>query len=335
MRILTYCAVPFAFTHGGHQIQVLQTLAALAATGTQVEPLRWWDTSQTGDLIHSFGRLPADVLEPALNAGVKIVVSELLTASGSRSPGRLRLQSLAMGAVRNFAPAKVHTALNWRSYQIADAIIALTPWEAHLVSYLFGTPAEKVHVIPNGVEKPFLQAPPAPRGQWLVCTATITERKRVLELAQAAVAAQTPVWIIGKSYNPDDPYAKQFFALAREHPKLIRYEGAIDDRAKLAAAYREARGFVLLSSMESLSLSALEAAACECPLLLSDLPWATGTFKQDATYCPVGPVSQTAPVLRKFYDNAPNLPKSPKPMTWDDVARQIIGVYERVLSTSR
>src|SRR6185503_2412225 len=107
----------------------------------------------------------------------------------------------------------------------------------------------------------------AERGRWLVCTAIITERKRVLELAQAALHAQTPIWIIGKPYSETDPYFQEFLALAKTHPEVIRYEGAISDRQRLAQIYREARGFVLLSKWESLSLSALEAAACGCPVL--------------------------------------------------------------------
>ena len=38
--------------------------------------------------------------------------------------------------------------------------------------------------------------------------------------------------------------------------------------------------------MESLSLSALEAAACGCPVLLSDLPWARTVFGQSALVLP-------------------------------------------------
>src|SRR5208283_223757 len=134
-----------------------------------------------------------------------------------------------------------------------------------------------------------------------VCTATLTERKRVLELAEAAVRAQTPVWIIGKAYAESDSYAQRFFALARQQPGIIHYEGAISDRARLAQIYRAARGFVLLSAMETRSLSAEEAAACECPLLLSDLPWARSTFGGHASYCPVVAPERTARFLRKFY----------------------------------
>jgi glycosyltransferase involved in cell wall biosynthesis len=201
------------------------------------------------------------------------------------------------------------------------------------MSYMFGAPKEKVHVVANGVEEVFLHSQPASRGQWLISTATITERKRVLELAEAAVAAKTPLWIIGKPYVDSDPYAQRFLAVARQNPQIIRYEGAISDRAQLARIYREARGFVLLSTMESLSLSALEAAACECPLLLSDLPWARTTFKEDASYCAITSIPQTAACLRNFYDSAPRQKLPPKPPTWIEIAAQLKVVYERVLSS--
>jgi glycosyltransferase involved in cell wall biosynthesis len=221
----------------------------------------------------------------------------------------------------------------WDSYRVADACVALTPLEANLMKELFGAAADHLHVVPNGVEEVFLESRPVPRGQWLVCTATITPRKRVLELAQAAVKAKTPLWIIGKPYSETESYAKKFLALVKQHSQLVRFEGPINDRTILARIYREARGFVLLSDMESLSLSALEAAACECPLLLSELPWARTYFKEDAVYCPIGSSSATAQHLRRFYDAAPRLKSPPKPPTWLDVARQLKAIYESLLNS--
>jgi glycosyltransferase involved in cell wall biosynthesis len=191
-------------------------------------------------------------------------------------------------------------------------------------------------VVPNGVEPEFFAAPRVERGKWLVCSATITPRKRVLELAEAAVEARTPIWIVGRPYAETDAYANRFLELARAASDILRYEGAIQDRAKMAAIYREARGFVLLSTMETLSLSSLEAAACECPLLLSDLHWARTTFAEKATYCPFpAATANIARSLRTFYDSAPNLPVPEKPATWRQVAEQFRRIYERVLSTSR
>ena len=205
-----------------------------------------------------------------------------------------------------------------------------------MLNYLFEAPREKIHIIPNGVENTFLESRPATRGHWLVCTATITERKRVSELAEAAVRARTPLWIIGKSYSDSDAYAQEFFRLVKAHPQTLRFEGPIADRIKLAEVYREARGFVLLSASESLSLSALEAAACECPLLLADLPWARTVFREHAAYCPITHSTQVmARVLRQFYDAAPRLPTPPKPLSWMEVAKQVRAVYETLLTPPR
>ena len=332
MKILFNCQMPFSLAHGGAQIQIEQTQAALIALGIQAEPLRWWDAGQRGDVIHFFGRPSALQIQLAHQKGIKVVIAELLTAQGSRTTGQLRLQKLISRTVERLAPRSFTAAFNWDSYRLADACIALTPWEKHLMEYLFEAVPARTHVVPNGVESVFFQTRSVPRNEWLVCTATLTERKRVLELAEAAVVAQTPVWIIGKAYADADAYAQKFFKLAKEYPAYVRYEGAIGDRTRLAEIYGAARGFVLLSTMESLSLSALEAAACDCPLLLSDLPWARSTFGASATYCPVAPVASTASVLRKFYDEAPGLPRPPKPATWREVAEQLKLVFEKVLS---
>jgi glycosyltransferase involved in cell wall biosynthesis len=229
-------------------------------------------------------------------------------------------------------PHSFTAAFAWDTYRLADACLALTPLEAELMKELFGAPAERVHVVPNGVEDVFLESKPAQRGKWLICTATITERKRVVELAEGAVRAQTPLWVIGKPYSANDPYAKRIDELVQRHSSILRYEGPVSDRMKLAQIYREARGFVLLSVMESLSLSALEAAACECPLLLSDLPWARASFGEHACYCPIGSTGATAEVLRKFYDAAPGLKPPPRPMGWLDVAQQLKNIYSSLLA---
>jgi glycosyltransferase involved in cell wall biosynthesis len=332
MKILLSCSLPFSLAHGGQAIQIQQTMAALQDIGVTVEPLRWWDENQKGDLIHYFGRMPADQIRFAHQKGLKVIIAELLTGAGSHTNTQRLVRRIFRWGAENLAPRGFAAAFQWESYQLADGFTALTSWEKHLMEYKFDAAPERVFVIPNGVEGVFFDSPKTPRGEWLVCTATITERKRVLELAQAAIAAQTPVWIIGKAYADVDAYAQDFFKLARENPKFIRYEGAISDRTELAKIYRAARGFVLLSAMESLSLSALEAAACECPLLLSDLPWAHSSFVGAAQFCPVTQsTSATAAALKKFYAAAPRLPCPPRPATWREVAGQFKSVYETVL----
>ena len=334
MKILLQQGTPFFLAHGGLQTQIEQTKAGLEAVGVEVEYLRWWDDQQTGDIILVFGRPSAWLIEMAHQKKIRVILSDLLTGQGSRPAWKHWLHRWALQGVDALCPSMFSTKLSSRIYREIDACFALTPWEAQIMTRVYGADFHKVHVIPNGVEEVFLNEPPRPRGKWLICTATIADRKRVLELSQAALIAKTPVWIIGKPYSEADPYFVSFQKLAQAHPEFIRYEGPVSDRAQMAQIYREARGFVLLSTKESLSISALEAAACECPLLLSDLPWARVTFKESAQYCPIASPEVTARYLQAFYELAPTLPLPPKPLTWRQVGEQMKGIYEEVLSTS-
>ena len=336
MKALIQQFTPFALAHGGQQVQIEQTCRGLREAGVEVEFLRWWDGTQAGDILHFFERAPLDTIEGAHRKGMKVVMTELLTEQGSRSRLRLKSQQWVSRLLKKTLPVQLTGTFDWDAYRLADACIANTAWEAELMMELFNASAEKVHVLPNGVEEEFLQSQPVKRGQWLICVGTLTARKRMVELAEAAIAAQTPVWVVGKAYSENDPHAARFIELAKQHPQVIRFEGPIAERSRLAAAYREARGFVLLSAMETRSLSAEEAAACECPLLLSDLPWAKSVFGDRVSYCPVTrSTGETAAALRRFYDAAPDLKPPGKPVTWVEVGRQLKGIYEAVLKTSR
>jgi glycosyltransferase involved in cell wall biosynthesis len=335
VKVLFYHLMPFALAHGGQQIQICQTRDALAQLGVEVDFLQWSELERKGDILHFFGRVPTYLLLQAQQKGMKVVVADLLAAQGARPVWRLKLQALSTRIMERTLPAAAVATWGWESYRLADACVALTSWEAHLMHRLFGAPTAKTHVIPNGVEEVFLQSRPGTRGSWLLCVATITQVKRLIELAQAAVCAGVPVRFIGKPYFESDPYARTFSDLVRAHPKILQHEGPIEDRALLANAYREARGFVLLSAHESMSLSALEAAACGCPLLLSQLPWATTVFGENACYCPITSSTQrTAVYLRQFYDAAPNMKAPPQPLPWHAVARKLKGLYESLLKAS-
>ena len=311
------------------------TKAALEANGVEVEWLRWWDDAQVGDIIHYFGRPGSLYIQQAHEKRRKVVLTDLLGMLGVRSGFARAAQRGLMTLVRASLPAEFYSRMGWDSYRQADACIALTPWERCLIKAMFGAPDDRIRVVPNGVEEVFFAAPAVTRGPWLVCTATITEVKRVVELAQAAVAAHTPLWVIGRAFDDHLDYPQEFFQFARENPEIIRYQGPVEDRAALARIYYEARGFVLLSRWETLSLSALEAAACGCPLLLGDLPWAHSVFREGASFCSVkGSTDQTAKALRRFYAAAPGLPAPSRPVRWSEVAGALCRIYEQVLTNS-
>lgn len=332
MKILFNHQLPFALAHGGLQTQIERTKSALESFGIEVEYLRWWDAEQKGDIIHFFGRASPSHIDFAHGKGIKYVMLELLTGQGSRSKFRLKLQGIVERTLRKTVPSMLLANFCWDAYQKADACLVNTEWEAEIVRMLFAPPEDRLHVIPNGVEDVFFTSSRdlAKRGDELVCTATITERKRVLETAEAAVLARTPIRILGKPYSHDDPYSLKFMKFAANHADIIHYGGAISERAEIARIYKSSRGFVLLSTKETLSLSAGEASAAGCPLLLSDLPWAHSAFGNHATYCPISTRESTAVALRHFYDNAPKLPCPLRPPTWKDIGQSLLNIYTSI-----
>lgn len=336
MKVLFDHPNAFLLAHGGLQTQIEQTKQALESVGVEVEWLRWWDDKQKGDLIHYFGRAHPDYIRQAQGKGIKVVMSELLTGLGSRKAGVRKVQKMIMNLARGFFPKEFTARLCWDSYQLVDASIALTSWEKKLMIDMFSARLDRVHVVPNGVEDVFFRDSKSKiqnqKSKYLVCTATITERKRVVELAEAAILAQVHAWVIGEPYSKGDPYYKKFVSVVESSKGLVKYEGGISDRAKMATIYKSASGFVLFSSMESLSLSALEAAAGNCPLLLADLPWARSTFGDGATYCRLGSGEQESKVLKDFYKSIDKAPRAPLPCRWSEVGAQLKQIYESLLA---
>ena len=332
MKVLLDCHVAFQLAHGGQQIQIEQTKRALEAIGVEVEYLRWWDDTQRGDVLHHFGRLSETLIRLAQQKGMKVVLTELLGGMGARSPLALHAQWFVMRAMEICLPEMFTARMGWNSFRLADACIALTGWEAHLMRRMFRAPGERVQVLPNGVEEVFLAPGERRCGEWLVTTASILPVKRIVETARAAVVAETPYWVIGKPFAEDDAYYHEFLEIQRAQPQLVRYEGAVSDRAALARIYREARGFVMLSRWETLSISALEAAACGCPLLLSELPWAHTVFGDTVSYCPrTAGDAGIAAALRRFYDAAPQIPAPPRPLSWEEVGRKLRAIYNSLV----
>ena len=136
MKALLNCHVPFTLAHGGAQIQIEQTWAALEKAGVEVEPLRWWDDKQAGNILHHFGRLATPTMQLAQKKGMKVILFDLLTEHGSRSRARHLFHKTMIRVMSRVLPQSFTLSFNWDSYRVADACLALTPIEAELMKEL-------------------------------------------------------------------------------------------------------------------------------------------------------------------------------------------------------
>lgn len=331
MKVLFDHHFPFLLAHGGIQVQIEQTRAALARIGVQAEPVRWWDESQRGDVIHFFGAAPTSYQKLAAQKNIPVAQTLYFSDTANRPAARLRWQALATRCLMALPVGQsVISQLNWASFRGGQLSIVGLEAEARLLTQIYSVPPERIRRVPLGCDDAFLNVPPSPRtGNHLVCLGTITPQKRNVELAEMAVAAKTPVLFIGRPYSTTTGYWARFQSLV--DGKLVRHEPHSDDRAKLAELIRGARGFVHFSTYENWSLAADEAAACGLPLLLPDLPWSRERFGTCARFLETHPGAENIRRLRAFFDDCPALPVPPRPHSWNDVAAKLKAIYAELI----
>jgi glycosyltransferase involved in cell wall biosynthesis len=328
MKVLFSCPVPFFLAHGGSQTLIESVMRELAGLGIDVEPARWWDENQTGDILHYIGRPATLNVRLAHKKGFKVVMTDLLDQTASRTAPRLFLQRSFIRLLRDTV-GKFTGQFSWEVFRELDAIVYAVAHEWGVAKYLFDARPERGHVIPHGLEAEALRklAEPQAEGDYLVSVATIHPRKNNLMLAEAALLAKIPIVFLGRAYSEGDPYFLRFQEMIDN--QYVRYAGFVNDDEKYRYL-RGARGFALLSQFESGCIAIFEAAGAGLPLFLSDLPWATRSYPAAREIAFAKPINaQTvAPLLSQFYQTAHRQPGLTFPiLTWREVAERYVDIY--------
>lgn len=327
--------MPFLLAHGGAQIQIEQTKAALEKIGVDVEYLRWWDETQTGDILHQVGHLDTAMIRLAQNKGWKVAITILLTDQCNRSEWGLFVRKLCIrSALAGPLPRRLKAKLPWRSYHLCDRVIVGLQAERMVLEKVYGVPGGRVAVVPLGLNDAFLNAGQALRTEeHLICTGTIGPAKNSLELARLAAAAGTPMLFVGKPFDLSGAYWAEFQQLI--DGKIVKHHSHVGSLPELIALLQRARGYVLMSRSENWSLAAHEAAACGLPLLLPDQRWARERFGDRASYWPKKGGDAAVAALRKFYDACPQLAAPGIRLhNWTEPAEMLRNIYSQMLHQS-
>jgi glycosyltransferase involved in cell wall biosynthesis len=327
MKVVLSHAIPFSLAHGGTQTVIEALYRHLPAQGCTVEHERWWDASQTSDLVHYFGR-PSDLVsELALKKGRRIVITEFLDRTSARPKWLLAGQAALIRMVRRGLPGFVNR-MGWVSLKAAHALVYAVKSEVATAQLLFGVDPRRCHVVPHGLDRAALEAlgAEAPSGGYLISVGTIDPRKNSLVLARAAKLAGVPVVFVGAPYA-DDAYHRAF--VAEVDNRLVVYKGRVTESEK-TALMRQANGFVLLSEYESGCIAVHEAAAARLPMLLARRPWAISDYAALSGVAVTEPTLQAAAEgLRGFQAKAVRLERMTFPVhSWEEVAGMYRQVYE-------
>ena len=333
MKVLFSVNLPFFLAHGGVQTLTEALMRELANLGVEVEPERWWDENQKGDILHYMHRPLMVHVQSAHQKGFKVVMTENQGQTASRSRPRLFAQRCLTNLARTLLPSAMTYRLGWDVYRELDAMVYVVPHEWQTTQYLFRATPGRGYIVPHGLEPRALSALSLPQAEedYLVCMATIYSVKNQLLLAQAARLAGTPIVFLGRPYSEDDPYFREFKQLV--DGRVVRHPGHVTGDAK-ERWLRGARGFVLLSQFESGCIAVHEAAAAGLPLLLPDLPWASKVYHEarNTQFVKVNSAEKVAPALRSFYAQAHRQPGTTFPLlSWREVAGRYLDIYRKLL----
>ena len=134
----------------------------------------------------------------------------------------------------------------------ADMVVAVSAFTRSELVELLGIPAERVRVVPNGVEPVFEPGGPRPAGDYVLAVGTLEPRKNLARAVEAARLANVELRVVG--------------AAGWGGVGVPGWVGRVSDE-ELAALYRGARCLVLPSLYEGFGLPVLEAMACGTPVV--------------------------------------------------------------------
>ena len=136
----------------------------------------------------------------------------------------------------------------------ADAVVAVSEFTRSEVMELAGVPAERIRVIPNGVDSVFTPEGRRADGHYLLTVATLEPRKNLRRAVDAARKAGLELRVVGaRGWGGVD---------------VPGWVGEVPD-AELASLYRAARCVLYPSLYEGFGLPVLEAMACGVPVVTS------------------------------------------------------------------
>jgi glycosyltransferase involved in cell wall biosynthesis len=141
-----------------------------------------------------------------------------------------------------------------RVLRAADAVVAVSELTKQETVALAGVPAERIRVVPNGVDAAFTADGLRADGDYVLAVATLEPRKNLARVVEAARLAGVELCVVG--------------ARGWGGVEVDGWVGEIPD-AELAALYRGARCVLYPSLYEGFGLPVLEAMACGVPVVTS------------------------------------------------------------------
>ncbi|MDQ4034774.1 MAG: glycogen synthase [Chloroflexota bacterium] len=165
----------------------------------------------------------------------------------------------------------------------ADAVVAVSRETREDVLRLFDVPAERVHVIHNGIDADFYHPDPGtaalerhgidPSVPYILFVGRITRQKGIVHLVRAIEHLEPGIGVVLCAGQPDTPEIgeemKRGVAAAQAARQHVVWIGEMVSREDARQLYANAAVFCCPSVYEPFGIINLEAAACQTPVVAS------------------------------------------------------------------
>lgn len=146
-----------------------------------------------------------------------------------------------------------------RVVRAAQRVIAVSEFTKRELIELLGIAEERIRVVPNAVEAPFVPDGPRAQGDYVLAVGTLEPRKNLPRLADATRRAGLELRIVGARGWGD----------VKVTGDGVRFLGFVTDE-ELASLYRGALCVAYPSLYEGFGIPVLEALACGAPVVTSE-----------------------------------------------------------------
>lgn len=330
MKVVFVAPYALPMSIGGFQGQVYHVFEELKNLGVDV----CWHSFEKDEIID------ADILQvmstdPSMislikrskNRGVKVVLTPML---GSRiKSNRYMKTALFLSKIPQLCSAHKATAAIVHN---ADYFTPLCSFEANRINRVYGIDINRITVIPNGIDRNFLEKSPIrkalPFGKYILIVGRIEENKNQLNLIRACNALDKNLIIVGEPGSEGTHYLEECRRISGDN---IHFWGLEKNPLVLKHLYQQASLTVIPSYSEMVPLVAFESLSQKTPVICTNRCGITGDVVPGLFFTDISVSAIKRNIVKALYFDRNKISKKGI-FSWRDIAEQYVSVYKTVLS---
>ncbi len=333
MKITFVSRYPWGLFFGGVEVKLNKYLEYLPKIGVECELIDHYSKDINTDIIHCIGLNSEshNILSSARRKGIRAVLQPIYYLNPNTVWRNILINKLSGYRFGGHGLYKL-------GFDRSELILPNSEAEKKQIIKLFGTPANKFKVIPNGVDDLFFE-----NNEVLDCedyilhVAMIEQRKNTLNMLRAynLSGVKKKLLIIGGYRSTNLKWNEEVKKLIDQNPN-IEHIGFVSDQMEIAKYFRSAALHLLPSILETPGQTTLQALASGTPCIVGDCPPVREYFSNSVTYVDYRSVEQLAAAIESELKKEKNVEKNrhnAQKFRWSEIATTLKNYHEELLSS--